>query len=121
MNLIESLTDSDTSTLELDMYQWKSIDKDGHIIAVSITSRLLQLPDHLHVVTRQVLLVKKPNILHVPIIKDEVIDRSLMDLLSFLRGTITGAINELSTEADPFLVCKAYLIKVLDLDTYILQ
>lgn len=67
VNLIERLTDSNTSTLQLDMNQRETINEDGNIIAVAVLGTFFFadgiLVDDLKPVIMNVLLIDKSNIL----------------------------------------------------------
>ena len=121
VDLVECLTDSDTTALELDVHQREAIDEDRHIIAVRTAPRLLHLIDDLQAVATGTLPIEETDILHVPIVEAEVMAVSHVHLTRLLREAIARAIQILEAEALPLGIRELHLIEVLELETHVLS
>jgi hypothetical protein len=69
VHLVEGLADGHAALLQLHLHQRQAIDQDGHVVAVGVAARLLELLDHLHLVAGDVLLVQQIDVLDAPVVK----------------------------------------------------
>lgn len=121
MDLVECLTDSDATALELDVHQREAIDEDRHIIAVRTAPPLLHLIDDLQAVATGTLPIEEADILHMSIVEAEVMAVSHVHLTSLLREAIARAIQILEAEALPLGIRELHLVEALELETHVPQ
>lgn len=119
VNLVESLPEGHAPSLELDMYQWKTIDQDGHIIAVVVPGPLLLthlvLVDDLETVVVDILLVDEGDIFGGAVIPPEHLHEVLLDLPGFLHDMLVGVSNSVGEEPLPLAVGKLVVVQGLQL------
>ena len=121
MDLVECLTDSHPTALELDMHQREAIDEDRHIIAVRTAPPLLHLIDDLQAVATGALPIEEADILHMTIVEAEVMAVSHVHLTRLLREAITRAIQILEAETLPLGISELHPIEVLELEAHVPQ
>ena len=121
MDLVECLTDSDATALELDVHQREAIDEDRHIIAVRTAPPLLHLIDDLQAVATGTLPIEETDILHMPIVEAEVMAVSHVHLTRLLREAIARAIQILEAEALPLGIRELHPIELLKLEAHVPQ
>ena len=108
VNLVESLTNGNTSTFQLNMYKRQTVYQYGNIIAVVMLRTILCanhiLIDDLQPVVMDVLLIYECNILGRTVITSQNLNIVLLYLPSLFHDMLIGIGNSIFEEIIPFCV-----------------
>lgn len=116
LDLIKSFTDSDATSLELDVDEGQAIDEYGDIVAsVMLAAVFLILVQDLQAVVMDVTLVDELNVLGRTIVPLEDLNMILLDLASLLFDTLVGTGQALAKEPLPFGVTERETVEQLKL------
>ena len=121
MNLVERFPNGDATLFQFNLHQWQPVYQDGHIVAVRVRARLLELLDDLNFVAADIGLIDQIDVLDTAIIEDEVKDVVIMYFAGLVCGTVAGPIQIGLNEALPFLICELNVIEGLQLNANIRQ
>ena len=117
VDLIEGLTDGNTSALQFDMNQREPINEDGNVIAVAVLGTFLFadgiLVDDLKPVVMNVLLIDERNVLGRTIITLQNLNIILLDFTGLFCNAVIRICNAIREEAFPFGIGKMIVVQLL--------
>ena len=117
VNLVECLTDGNTSAFQLNMYKRQTVYQYGNIIAVVMLRTIFRanhiLIDNLQPVVMDVLLIYECNILGRTVITSQNLNIVLLYLPGLFHDMLIGIGNSIFEEIIPFCVGKLIVIQFL--------
>ena len=120
VDLVEGFLEAHTSALQLDMYQWQAVHKDGHVVAVRAFAIVhLVLVDYLGGVVVNVLCVDEVDVFLLAAVKGETLHVVTLNGLGFLRDALALVGDFGLEESLPLVVGEDKIIEFLQLPSEI--